>query len=88
MSLPEKSEKYILYLKLKEELKEEIQEWKYINYKERVKVYQINNKEKLKEYNRNYHRKTIKCETCNCAVLEYYMPKHCMSKKHINNEKK
>ena len=87
MILPEKSEDYKLYLELQEKCKEEITEWKYIKYKQTVIDYQKNNKEKLKEYNKNYHRKTTKCDVCNCQVLEYYMPKHCMSNKHIKNEK-
>jgi hypothetical protein len=87
MSLPEKSADYKLYLELQEKCKEEIQEWKYLKYKERVKIYQIKNKEHLKEYNKNYHRKYVMCEACNHNVLIYYLPKHCMSKKHIKNKK-
>ena len=87
MILPEKSDDYKLYLELQEKCKEEIQEWKFIKYKETVKQYQKNNKEKLKEYNKNYHRKSIECVACKKSVLEYYMPKHIMSKNHINNEK-
>lgn len=87
MILPEKSEDYKLYLELQEKCKEEIQEWKFIKYKQTVTEYQKNNKEHLKEYNKTYHRKSIKCDVCSCDVLTYYMPKHIMSKKHINNEK-
>ena len=88
MILPEKSEDYKLYLELQEKCKEEIQDWKFIQYKETVRLYQLNHKEKLKEYNKNYHRKSVDCKICNIPVLEYYYEKHCKSKKHMSNESK
>lgn len=88
MILPEKSEDYKLYLELQEKCKEEIKEWRYIKYKEAVAIYQKKNKEKLRLYNKNYHRNNIRCELCNCYVLEYYYEKHKMCKKHIKNEEK
>ena len=85
-----KSEKYKLYLSLKEELEDEIEEHRYDEYRRNIRQYQIDNKERLKEYQRVYninHRKQIKCDVCECDVYEYYWKKHCMSKKHIRNKK-
>lgn len=80
---PDKSDDYKLYLELKEKLKDEIDFWKVIKTKETMKNYQLKNKEKLKEYNKNYKHKYTNCDVCNIKVLEYYMPKHCLTKKHM-----
>lgn len=86
-----KSEKYVLYLSLKDEIADEIEEHKYHNYRLNIRNYQRDHRERLKEYQKNWNinsRKQKVCPDCTVPVYEYYWNKHCMTKKHIKNKEK
>lgn len=83
-----KSEKYLLYLSLQDELKDEIAHHKFHDHRAYIRNYQEQNKERLKAYATNYNtndRKHSVCSACDIKVYDYYMPKHILSNKHIRN---
>jgi hypothetical protein len=48
-----------------------------------MKEYYENNKEKIKEHNKQYNAKKVTCE-CGCEVRRDYLAKHKRTTKHTN----